>query len=356
MDKKTDRHEKALKIIQKGTVIPAIPLVLDANRKFDGAGQRLLTRYYLEAGAGGIAIAVHTTQFEIREPRYNLFETVVKAVSDEIGKFEAETGKTIVKVCGLCGETAQAVREAEFARSLGFDAGLLSPGGLQRLNEEQLLARTAAAAKILPVIGFYLQPAAGGRLLSYAYWRELCRIENVVAIKCASFNRYTTIDAVRAAATSPRADEIALYTGNDDNIVIDLLTEYVFNENGKTYRKRFVGGLLGHWSVWTRAAVALFEKIKAAKEPTAELLTLAAQVTDMNAAAFDAANGFKGCISGIHEILRRQGLLKGIWCLNPDEKLSAGQAEELTRICAAYPHLTDDAFVKEFLCGYGKKA
>ena len=340
---------KALAVLREGTVIPAIPLVLDENRQFDGTGQRLLTRYYLEAGAGGIAVAVHTTQFEIRLPKYKLFETVVKTVSDEIDKFEAETGKVTVKVCGLCGEKGQAVREAEFAKGLGFDAGLLSPGDLNNLGEEKMLERTRAAAGVLPVIGFYLQPAVGGRVFSYEYWQKLCAVENVVAIKLAPFNRYLTLDVIRAAALSRRAAEIALYTGNDDNIVIDLLTEYEFKENGKTYRKKIAGGLLGHWSVWTNAAVKLFEKIKAAKEPSTELLTLAEQVTDMNAAVFDTANGFKGCIAGIHEVLRRQGLMKGIWCLNPGETLSAGQSEELDRVCAAYPRLTDDGFVKEFL-------
>ena len=343
------KYKKALKILHKGTVVPAIPLVLDENRQFDEVGQRLLTRYYLEAGSGGIAVAVHTMQFEIRDSKYNLFETVVKTVINEIGKYEAETGKKIVKVCGLCGEKDQAVWEAKFAKKLGFDAGLLSPGGLKHLTDEQMLERTRVVAKVLPVIGFYLQTAVGGRKFTYDFWREFCAIENVVAIKIAPFNRYMTLDVVRAAALSPRVNEIALYTGNDDNIVNDLITEYEFNENGKIYRKKIVGGLLGHWSVWTNAAVKLFEKIRAAKKPTAELITLAAQVTDMNAAAFDTANNFHGCISGIHEILRRQGLMRGIWCLNPSETLSPGQAEELNRVCAAYPYLTDDAFVKEFL-------
>ena len=344
-----NKHKKALKILHKGTVIPAIPLSLDENRKYDEAGQRLLTRYYLEAGSGGIAIAVHTTQFEIRNPEYNLFETVVKTVADEIEKYEIETGKNIVKVCGICGEKEQAVREAKFVRSLDFDAGLLSPGGLKHLSEEQMLERTQAVAKVLPVIGFYLQTAVGGHKFAYDFWRKFCTIKNVVAIKIAPFNRYMTLDVVRAAALSSRANEIALYTGNDDNIVNDLMTEYVFNEGGETYRKKIVGGLLGHWSVWTNSAVKLFDKIRAAKKPTAELMTLAAQVTDMNAAVFDTANGFHGCISGIHEILRRQGLMRGIWCLNPTETLSPGQAEELSRVSAAYPHLTDDGFANDFL-------
>jgi len=325
-----NRHEKALEILHNGTVIPAIPLALDKNRRFDEAGQRLLTCYYLEAGAGGIAIAVHTTQFEIRLPEHNLFEAVVKTASDEIGRFEANTGKTIVKVCGLCGETEQAVSEAVFARSLGFDAGLLSPGGLNSKSEEYMLERTKSVAAVIPVIGFYLQPAVGGRCFSYEYWQKLCAIENVAAIKIAPFNRYMTSDIVRAAALSCRADKIALYTGNDDNIVLDLLTEYGFFEEGKAYRKRIAGGLLGHFSVWTNAAVRMFERIKAAQAPTDELLTIAAQMTDMNAAVFDTANGFRGCIAGIHEVLRRQGLMRGIWCLNPCEMLSPGRRKNLT--------------------------
>ncbi|MBO4594928.1 MAG: dihydrodipicolinate synthase family protein, partial [Clostridia bacterium] len=324
-----NRHEKALEILRNGTVIPAIPLVLDENRKFDEKGQRKLTRYYLEAGAGGIAIAVHTTQFEIRDPKYNLFEKVITIVGDEIDRFEKETGKTIVKVSGICGKTEQSVKEAETIKALGYDAGLLSPGGLHDLTEEQMIERTRAVAKILPVIGFYLQRAANGRKFSYDYWRQICEIDNVVAIKCAPFNRYHTLDVVRAKALSSRADEIALYTGNDDAIVFDLISKYEFHENGKTYKARIVGGLLGHWSVNTHATVELFDKIKALDEPTDEILTLAGQVTDMNEALFDAANDFKGDVPGVHEMLRRQGLIKGIWCLDPNKTLSEGQAEEI---------------------------
>ncbi len=346
-----NRHEEALKILAKGTVIPATPLALDENRKFDESRQRLLTRYYLEAGSGGIATAVHSTQFEIRDPEFNLFETVIQTVSDEISKFEAETGKVVAKICGVCGKKEQAVAEARIAKSFGYDAVLLSPGGLKDLTETEMLDRTRAVAAEMPVIGFYLQPSVGGRVFSYSYWEELCEIPGVVAIKCAPFNRYLTLDVVRACALSSRADEITLYTGNDDNIVCDLLTEYKFTKNGKTVTKRFQGGLLGHWCVWTKAVADLFPKLQNQKA-TPELLTLAAEITDANAVVFDAANGFAGCIPGIHEILRRQGLLKGIWCLNPNEVLSPGQAEELDRIHAMYPHLTDDAFVAEFLKRY----
>ncbi len=343
-----ERHEKALKILAEGTVIPATPLALDENRQFDEARQRLLTRYYLEAGAGGIATAVHSTQFEIRDPEVNLFETVLRTVEGVIADYEAETGKTIVKICGVCGKTRQAVAEAKLAKEIGYDAVLLSPGGLNDMSEEYLIERTKAVAEHMPVIGFYLQPACGGRVFSYEYWAAVCEVPNVVAIKAAPFNRYLTIDVARACAFSSRADEITLYTGNDDNIVVDLLTEFKFSEDGKTVTKRFSGGLLGHWCVWTKKVVEMFPKLQFAS-PTPELLTLAAEITDANEAIFDSKNGFAGCIPGIHEILYRQGLLKGIWCINPEEVLSPGQAEELDRVCAMYPHLTDDIFVKEFL-------
>lgn len=344
-----NRHEKALQILHQGTVIPATPLALTAERTFDEEQQRILTGYYLAAGAGGIATAVHSTQFEIRLPKHNLFERVLTTVSQVIDEYESKTGRVIVRVAGVCGPVEQAVREAKIARGLGYDAVLLSPGGMNALSEAKMLARTEAVAREMPVIGFYLQPAVGGRHFSYDYWAKLCEIPNVVAIKSAPFNRYMTLDVARAAALSSRSDEITLYTGNDDNIVLDLLTEYRFEENGKTYTRRFEGGLLGHWSIWTRRVVEMFEQIKKDPTPTAEWLTLAAQITDTNAAVFDTAHNFAGCIPGIHEILRRQGLLKGIWCLNPEEVLSEGQSEELDRVLAAYPHLTDDDFVREYL-------
>ncbi len=343
-------RNNALDILKKGDVIPAIPLALNGDRQFSEKGQRLLCRYYLNAGAGGIAIAVHTTQFEIRLPEHNLFEPVLKIVAEEIERYENETGRTVVRVCGVCGEAAQAISEARLAKSYGYDAVLLSPGGLGHLSEHELLARTAAVAEVMPVIGFYLQSAVGGRRLSYDYWKQFCEINNVIAIKCASFNRYQTLDVVRAAALSSRSGDITLYTGNDDNIVIDLLTEYAFTENGVTYKKRFEGGLLGHWSVWTHTVVQQFKLIKqaaAGNNIPKELLTLAAEITDANAALFDVANNFKGCIAGLHEVLRRQGLMEGIWCLNPEETLSDGQAAEIDRVYRMYPHLNDDAFIKE---------
>ena len=342
------RHEKALAILREGTVIPATTLALDENRQFDEAHQRLLARYYLEAGCGGIATAVHSTQFEIRLPQYNLFERVISTVVDEVRLYEEETGRVVARVCGVCGPVEQALKEAETARRLGFDAVLLSPGGLNSLTEEEMLDRTRAVAQVMPVIGFYLQTAVGGRVFSYDYWTKLAEIEGVIAIKCASFNRYTTLDVVRAVTLSSRADQITLYTGNDDNIVIDLLTKYRFEKDGKTVENGFRGGLLGHWSIWTSKVVEMFQMLRNA-EPSAELLTLAAQVTDCNSVFFDAANGYRGCIAGMHEVLRRQGLIESICTLNPEETLSPGQAEEIDRVWAAYPHLNDDAFVREYL-------
>lgn len=349
-----DRHKKALEVLKRGTVIPATVLALDKNRQFDNERQRMIIRYYLEAGAGGIATAVHTTQFEIRKPEINLYETVLSTVIDEIGSFEKETGKAIVAVAGVCGDTKQAVKEAETAKSFGYDAVLLSPGGLSELSEEELIERTRAVAKVMPVILFYLQTAVGGRKFSYSYWEKSCEIDGVMAIKCASFNRYSTLDVVRAAALSTRSGEIALYTGNDDNIVIDLATKYKFRKNGITYTKGFVGGLLGHWSVFTKSAVDMLNKIKSGEITGDDLLTLAAAVTDVNSALFDTANNFAGCIAGVHEILRRQGLLDGVWLLNPDETLSKGQPEEIDRVYSMYPELNDDAFVSEFIEKYKK--
>ena len=347
-----DRHIEALKVLKTGTVIPATPLALDSNRKFDEKQQRLLTRYYLEAGAGGIATAVHSTQFEIRLPEYNMLETVLKTVSSVVDEYEKETGRIVVKIAGVCGKTEQAVAEAELAKSLGYDAVLLSPGGLNDMSEEYLLERAKEVTKVMPVIGFYLQPSVGGRIFTYSFWERFCEIDNVVAIKSAPFNRYFTLDVVRACALSSRCEDITLYTGNDDNIIPDLITEYKFTkEDGSEVSKRFQGGLLGHWCVWTNAVCKLFEKLKEGKASD-ELLSLGIKVTDANAIIFDAAHNFAGCIPGIHEILHRQGLMKGIWCLNPEEVLSPGQAEEIDRIYRMYPELNDDAFVKEFLKKY----
>lgn len=333
-------------------MIPAVPLALDAQRRFDERRQRALIRYYLDCGVGGIAVAVHTTQFEIRKPEIGLFEPVLRVVSEEMEAFERRTGRTLVRIAGACGPAAQAVAEATAARKYGFDAVLLSPGGLGMLSEAELVERTRQVAAVMPVIGFYLQPSVGGRIFTAEYWRQVCAVPNVVAIKSAPFNRYQTLDLVRAAACSERADEIALYTGNDDNIVVDLLTPYRFTVDGRTVEKRFIGGLLGHWSVWTKTAVALYEQLRACQDGRPipqELLSLAAAVTDCNGAFFDVANGFQGCIAGIHEVLRRQGLFEGIWCLNENETLSPGQSGEIDRVYAMYGDLSDDAFVAENL-------
>ena len=348
------RHDRlnALAVLAEGVAIPAMPLVLDNNRSFDEAGQRRLIRYYLAAGAGGLAVAVHTTQFEIRLPEHLLFDRVLSVAADEIERFEEQSGRVIVRVAGVCGPVDQAVREAQLAARLGYDVALLSPGGLASLTESELVNRTSAVANVMPVMGFYLQPAVGGRILSYDYWQQVCALDRVVAIKCAAFNRYFTLDVMRAVAMSPRSDQIALYTGNDDAILTDLLTTYSFEQDGQVFRSRFVGGLLGHWAVWTHTAVGLFNQIRQMDPQLGSCqswLTLAAQVTECNQAFFDAAHQFKGSIAGIHEVLRRQGLMAGIWTLNPDEHLSPGQSDAIDRVCRQYPHLNDDAFVGQFL-------
>ncbi len=334
--------------LSEGAFLPAMPLALGPDGRFDEAAQRRLIRYYLAAGADGLAVAVHTTQFEIRKPEYNLLRPVLALAADELAQYEKRTGKVTVKIAGACGPIEQAVAEAELAKTHGYDAVLLSPGGLADKTEAYLLERTAAVAKVLPVMGFYLQTAVGGRRLSFEYWQKLCDTEGVVGIKCASFDRYTTTEVVRAAALSGRAEQIALYTGNDDHILLDLLTTYRFEGR----EKRFVGGLLGHWAVWTKPAVELYQRARAG-ELSPEMLTLAAQVTDMNAALFDAAHNFAGCIAGVNWVLYRQGLLASPLCLNPSETLSLGQAEEIERVRAWYPHLTDDDFVADFLAGEG---
>lgn len=332
-----------------GVVIPAHPLALTAARQLDEQRQQGLTRYYCDAGAGGIAVGVHTTQFAIRDPRVVLFEPVLQLAVATMRAWEQGTGRRLVKVAGVCGPTAQAVHEAEFARAAGYDVGLLSLAALREAAPAELLAHCRRVSEAIPLFGFYLQPAVGGRLLDYEFWRELFAIENVAAVKVAPFNRYQTLDVIRALVDSGRESEIALYTGNDDNIVADLLTEFRLVRNGQSVAVHFAGGLLGHWAVWTRRAVELLAEIKACRRngrPAAfDLLARSAETTDANAALFDAANQFAGCIAGLHEILRRQGLLAGRWCLDPDEDLSPGQMAEIERVCADYPQLRDDDFV-----------
>jgi hypothetical protein len=351
MTKQTELNFSIRQLLQEGVAIPAHPLALTQSLQLDEKRQRLLTRYYIDSGAGGVAVGVHTTQFEIRNPQINLLEPVLRIAADEIEK--AKLKRLFIKVAGIVGPDKQALKEAELAANYGYHLGLLSNGGLDKYSETELIKRAEAISKLIPVFGFYLQPAAGGRLLSYEFWRDLVEIPNVYAIKVAAFNRYQTLDVVRAVCNSDRRNDIALYTGNDDNIVADLLTPYRFSVNGKPVEKRFVGGLLGHWAVWTKKAVELLNEIKDCiandYSGAEELLSKGIEVTDMNAAIFDAKNSFKGCIPGIHEVLRRQGLLEGRWCLNPEEKLSAGEMEEIDRVYKNYPHLTDDEFVKKFL-------
>ncbi|MFJ6658945.1 dihydrodipicolinate synthase family protein [Streptomyces sp. NPDC091377] len=341
----------ALDVLAAGAVVPAHPLALDADRRLDERRQRALTRYYLASGAGGVAVGVHTTQFEIREPSVGLLRPVLESAADIVREHDADRpagAPPVVKVAGACGYTNQAVAEAELAASLGYDAVLLSPA-VPGADEAGLLDRTRAVGEVLPVIGFYLQDAVGGRHLSPAYWRALADIPSVVAVKTAPFDRYRTAEVIAAVAASDRADEVALYTGNDDAIIQDLLTPY------RTARGQrwFAGGLLGQWAVWTHAAVRLWEEIRAARAGdhalTVDLLRRAPQLSEANAAVFDVRYGFRGCIPGVHEVLRAQGLLAGTWCLDADERLSPGQAEEIARVAAAYPWLTDDDFVREHL-------
>jgi dihydrodipicolinate synthase/N-acetylneuraminate lyase len=332
-----------------GQVMPAHPLALDRNRKFSEKHQRALTRYQLAAGAGGLAVGVHSTQFEIRDPQHGLLRPVLELAAETARAELAARPRDVALIAGICGRTAQATLEAELARSLGYHAGLVSMAAFRAEPESAVLAHVAAVADILPVVGFYLQPAVGGRVFSYAFWRRFAEIPGIVAIKIAPFNRYQTLDVVRAITVAGR-DDIALYTGNDDTIVTDLLTPFVFAHDGRFVTRRIVGGLLGHWGVWTQAAVRLFRDIqRAALAPhiDASWLSRANAVTDMNAALFDAANQFHGCIPGILEVLRRQGLVETNHCLNPAEVLSPGQAGELTRVCAAYPELIDDEFVAQ---------
>lgn len=343
--------EKINKILQKGVVIPALPLALNKERKLDVRRQRALIRYYLDAGAGGIAAGVHTTQFEIRKPEFNLFEKILDIAAEEISDYTDRSGKSIVKVAGVIGRTEQAINEAQFAVKTGYDAALLSLSAFQDAQNKEILSHCHKIAEVIPLIGFYLQPVVGGRILDVDFWRSFSQIQNVAAIKIAPFNRYQTYDVVRGVAESGRAEDIALYTGNDDNILGDLLTKYHIPVGSKMVHKRIVGGLLGHWAVWTKTAVKILDKVHSARsaEDINALLTLGAGITDSNAAFFDVANNFSGVIAGIHEVLRRQGLLEGIWTLDQKESLSPGQKEEINRVYTSYPELNDDDFVRENL-------
>ena len=326
-----------LELLRRGVVIPAHPLALNARRQLDERRQRALARYYLDAGSGGLAVGVHATQFAIRE--VGLYEPVLKIAAEEAAK------RDVVMIAGLSGKTAQAKREAQLARSLGYHAGMLSLAPMKGASIDELVEHCAAVASEIALIGFYLQRAVGGIPLPMRFWQRFASIENVVAIKIAPFNRYATLDVVRGVVAARAEERVALYTGNDDHIVLDLAVPFDVRRGGETVRVKIKGGLLGHWSVWTRSAVSLLKRIQQGKVDE-DLLALDARVTDCNSAFFDVANNFAGCIPGCHEVLRRQGLLEGTWCLDPDERLSPGQAEEIDRVYREHGDLADDAFVK----------
>ena len=339
----TQLPAEVLALLRRGTVIPAHLLALDASRRLDPRRQRALSRYYLDAGAGGLAVGVHATQFAIREA--GLYEPVLKLAADEARSW---VKRPAILIAGLSGKTAQAKNEAAIALAHGYHAGMLSLAAMKGASEDELVAHCAAVAAAIPLVGFYLQPAVGGIALSAGFWRRFCEIENVVAVKVAPFNRYRTLDVAKGLVAAHAEDRVTLYTGNDDHIVLDLLVPLAVNRGGEEVRVRIKGGLLGHWSVWTKFAVALHEKLLIQKIDE-DILALDSKVTDANSAFFDVAHDFAGCIAGCHEVLRRQGLLEGIWCLDPKEGLSPGQAGEIDRVRAAYPEMNDDAFVRENL-------
>lgn len=334
-----------LATLKRGTVIPAHPLALDAERRFDARRQRALTRYYLDAGVGGLAVGVHSTQFAIRER--GLYRPVLSEAMRAAREW-CDPGRPVVMVAGAAGRTAQAVAEAQVARGEGYHCVMLSLAAMKGASLDELIAHCRAVAEVMPLVGFYLQPAVGGIALPAAFWQRFAAIDNVVAIKMAPFDRYKTLDVIRGVVAARAEERVTLYTGNDDHIVLDLLQPFVVRRGDEAVTVHIRGGLLGHWSVWTKTAVALFERLRlAAGEPRvdAELLALDSRVTDCNSAFFDVANGFAGCIAGCHEVLRRQGLLEGIWCLDPAEGLSPGQADEITRVSREHADLADDAFV-----------
>jgi dihydrodipicolinate synthase/N-acetylneuraminate lyase len=345
-----DRRALVRARLAAGGVIPAHPLALDASRRLDERRQRALSRYYLAAGVNGLAVGVHTTQFAIHDQKLGLLQPVLAIAAEEMNRAERGRAESLIRVAGICGDTPQAVREASLARELGFHFGLVSLAAFRGQTIERMLEHCRAVAEVVDVFGFYLQPSVGGVVLPLEFWRKFCQIDNAVAIKVAAFDRYRTLDVVRAVAESGRND-IALYTGNDDNIILDLLSPHRVAVDGRIVMRHFVGGLLGQWAVWSAKAVDLWRQCRVLAVSGApiphDMLQRAVDLTDANGAIFDAANGFRGCIAGIHEVLRRQGLLAGRWCLKDDEELSPGQAEEIERVSIAYPELTDDSFVAE---------
>ena len=330
-----------LDVLRRGTVIPAHPLALDANRKLDARRQRALTRYYLDAGCGGLAVGVHATQFAIRER--GLYGPVLKLAAESARDWAK---RPLVMIAGLSGRTAQAKQEAGIALAHGYHAGMLSLAPMQGASVDELVAHCSAVAAEIPLVGFYLQTAVGGIALPMEFWRRFALIDNVIAIKIAPFNRYRTLDVARGVVAAKAEGRVTLYTGNDDHIVLDLVAPLAVRRGQEEVRLRIKGGLLGHWSVWTKSAVELLERIHRQKNIDEDLLALDARVTDCNSAFFDVAHDFAGCIPGCHEVLRRQGLLEGIWCLDPREALSPGQAEEIDRVCGEHADLADDAFVR----------
>ncbi|MBH31346.1 MAG: dihydrodipicolinate synthase family protein [Candidatus Marinimicrobia bacterium] len=347
-----EKRDKCLSLLKEGLVIPAHPLALDKNGKLDERSQKAITRYYCEAGAGGVAVAVHSTQFEIRDAKIGLHRPVLELALEVVRNYE-NSDRSILKIAGVIGDTDQAVKEASLASELGYDLVLISLGALKGKTNKYLIKHLSLVSEVLPIMGFYLQPAVGGRELNFDFWRKAAELNNLVAIKIAAFNRYQTLDVIRAVAESNRSDNIALYTGNDDNIIIDLLCQYDLVKEPNANSLRFVGGLLGHWAFWTSKAVEQLEEIRKTNPVDSviqsNLLSLAARVTDANAAVFDAANNFAGCIPGINEILRRQGLMQTNRTLRKDETLSEGQLENIDRIYSIYPELNDDEFVDENL-------
>ena len=334
---------EVLKVLRGGGVFPAHPLALNGHRELDLRRQRALSRYYLDAGASGLAVGVHTTQFAIREA--GLYEPLLRFAAETARDW---TDRPVFMIAGLCGRTAQALREAEVAVRLGYHAGLLSLAAMQGASEDELINHCRRVAEQIPVVGFYLQPAVGGIVLGASFWRRFAAIDNVLAIKIAPFDRYRTLDVVRGVIEARAEERITLLTGNDDHIVLDMLTPYRFVRDGEPVTVRIEGGLLGHFCVWTRRAVEIVERVRRARLEGAidpSLVALDAAVTDCNGAFFDVANGFRGCIAGLHEVLRRQGLFEGIRCLDPGEGLSSGQADEIDRVYAAWPELNDDDFV-----------
>ena len=344
----SDLSADVLAALRRGAVIPAHPLALTAARKFDERRQKALTRYYIDAGSGGLAVGVHSTQFAIRE--VGLYEPVLRLAAETAQAWtRSSSHDPLILIAGLSGRTAQAKKEAQIARGLGYHAVMLSLAPMKGASVDDLIAHCAAIAAEMPLVGFYLQTAVGGIPLPMEFWRRFAQIENVVAIKMAPFNRYRTLDVIRGVVAAHAEERVTLYTGNDDHIVLDLAVPFDIQRGSESVRMRIKGGLLGHWSVWTKSAVELHARIRAAVEAhhvDDELLALDAKVTDANSAFFDVANDFAGCIPGCHEVLRRQGLLEGIWCLDPNEQLSPGQKEEIDRVYAAYPEFADDAFVR----------